>query len=136
MIGLSLSLCVLDVIEGKVDPNSIEKIVTGTAYPSRDEFIRGINDTYCRTYWRHNPSRAFCLALDLWDQGKLDQPRLDPSTSSGQADAPNTSQGHWVVEDASTWRCGACGCVFDEAFDRCTQCGVPDQCYEEPQDEP
>jgi hypothetical protein len=123
MIGLSLSLCILDVIEGKVNPNSIERIVTGTAYPSRSEFIRGINSTYCRTYWKKNPSRAFCLAVDLYDTSKLDQPRL-----RGE-EPPYVGQGHWVVEDASTWRCGACGYVSDEAFDRCVECGVPGQCY-------
>lgn len=28
------------------------------------------------------------------------------------------------------WRCDACGLTSDEPFDRCEQCGVPDQCYE------
>jgi hypothetical protein len=31
---------------------------------------------------------------------------------------------------AQHYRCGACGCESDQAFDRCEQCGVPDQCYE------
>ena len=28
------------------------------------------------------------------------------------------------------FKCGNCGLTSDEAFDRCEQCGVPDQCYQ------
>lgn len=28
-----------------------------------------------------------------------------------------------------TYRCGACRMEAADAFDRCEQCGVPDQCY-------
>ncbi len=36
------------------------------------------------------------------------------------------------VEDETDnlWRCGACGHTSDEEFERCPDCGVPDQCYE------
>ena len=28
------------------------------------------------------------------------------------------------------FKCDNCGLTADEPFDRCEQCGVPDQCYE------
>ena len=76
MIGFSLSLCVRDIIDGKVNLDAVEKIVTGTCYRERGEFIAGIDATYCRTYWRRSADEAFVIAVLLWDAGKLDQPRL------------------------------------------------------------
>jgi hypothetical protein len=32
-------------------------------------------------------------------------------------------------ETEAIYKCGACGCTTNEEFDRCWQCGVPDQCY-------
>jgi hypothetical protein len=89
MIGLSLSFCVKDIIEGRVALESVEKIITGTFFTDRNSFIDGMRLGYCRTYWRHDPERAHKIAMDLWDAGKIDQPR------SRREAPPNIAEGHW-----------------------------------------
>lgn len=89
MIGLSLSLCVRDIIEGRAALREVSKIVAGTCYPDRETFCDRLRETYCRTYWRRAPRRAHALAMRLWDEDKIDQPRL-----RGE-DPPNVSAGHW-----------------------------------------
>ena len=89
MIGLSLSFCVKDIIEGRVPLESVEKIISGTFFTDRDMFHTGMKHGYCRTYWRHDPERAHRIAMDLWDAGKIDQPRSRGETP------PNIAEGHW-----------------------------------------
>jgi len=88
-IGLSLSFCILDVIDGKVPFADIEKIIAGTHFTDRDHFHTGMKEGYCRTYWRKNPEYALHLAMALWDAGMLDQPRRR------REEAPNIADGHW-----------------------------------------
>lgn len=89
MIGLSLSFCVKDIIEGRVDLESVDKIITGTFFTDRDSFNDGMKYGYCRTYWRKHPDRAHEIAMQLWDAGKLDQPRARGETP------PDIHNGHW-----------------------------------------
>ncbi len=89
MIGKSLSFCVKDIVEGKVALADVERIVAGTFYTDRDMFHTGLRADYCRTYWRLNPTEAHRVAMRLWDDGKIDQPRC-----RGE-DAPNIADGHW-----------------------------------------
>ena len=89
MIGLSLSFCVKDIIEGRVDLTKVEKIITGTWFTDRDMFHTGMKHTYCHTYWRKDPVTALNIAMHLWDLGKIDQPRARGETP------PNISDGHW-----------------------------------------
>jgi hypothetical protein len=89
MIGLSLSFCIKDIIEGRVDLDKVEKISTATFYTDRDMFHTGLKVGYCRTYWRHDPERAHKIAMDLWDAGKIDQPR-----TRGEKPA-SIHDGHW-----------------------------------------
>ena len=75
MIGLSLSFCVKDIIEGKVALESVEKIITGTHYTDRETFHTGMQQSYCHTYWKKDPEKAHQIAMQLWDEGKIHQPR-------------------------------------------------------------
>jgi hypothetical protein len=88
MIGKSLPLCVRDIIAGTVELTDIERIVTSTFYTDRAMFHSGIHD-YCRTYWRDAPGLAHRVAMQLWDEGRLDQPR-----TRGEP-VPDISSGHW-----------------------------------------
>lgn len=90
MIGLSLSFCVKDIIEGRVELEQVEKISTGTAFRTRALFHMGMMLDYCRIYWRHDPERAHQIAMDLWDAGKIDQPRC-----RGEDPLP-IHDGHWL----------------------------------------
>jgi len=92
MIGLSLSFCVRDILDGKVSLPEVEKIITGTMYTDRDMFHTGMKHSYCMTYWRKDPVRGLDIAMLLWDTKRLDQPRLKNKP------APNIVDGHWVRE--------------------------------------
>lgn len=87
--GLSLSLCVKDIIEGKVDLDRVTMISTGTLFTAREQFRTTAQQNYCRTYWKKDPKRALEIALHLWDQGLLDQPRC-----RGKDPEP-IHDGHW-----------------------------------------
>ena len=73
--GRSLSFCVRDIVNGEVEYNDVSVIVTNTCAKNRKEFEK-IIEIYSGSYWRGFASVAKGVALDLWDQGKIQQPRL------------------------------------------------------------
>ena len=74
MVGLSLSMCVRDLAEGKVRYKDVAYISTGTYAPTAQDFL-SVLDTYSTTYWRDYPKKAQSIALWLWYDGKIIQPR-------------------------------------------------------------
>ncbi len=98
MIGLSISLCIMDVIEGRVDPDKIEKIIGRTA--TKPHMIEGLIGIYRTDYWRRNPDAAEQLFRKLYAEGKIEQPGL---TTGRVPFVRNT--GYWVErEDQIEWR--------------------------------
>ena len=95
MIGLSLSWCVKDIIEGKVELDEVEKIICGTRIENPQHFEQ-VCEHYCAYYWEHNRGRAVLIASKLFNSGKLDQPRV-----RGE-EPPNTCEGHWIVDGKQT----------------------------------
>jgi hypothetical protein len=89
LVGRSLSLCVKDIIDGNVHIDDVEKIEAGTFYTDRDMFHVGMKMSYCHTYWRKSPEIAHDIAMRLYDDGRLHQPRLRGLP------APDTSDGVW-----------------------------------------
>jgi hypothetical protein len=90
MIGLSLSFCVADIIEGKVDIDDVDLILTGTK-------ALGIQDwavlltSYMDSYWRKDPNRGVAVANLLMARGRIWQNRVHGW------DAPsNLGSGHWI----------------------------------------
>lgn len=75
MIGMSLSLCVQDVLNGKVALSDIEQIVAGTSAPDLDVF-KTVLDGYAESYWSKAPEQGVRIALELYHAGKVCQPRL------------------------------------------------------------
>jgi hypothetical protein len=75
LIGLSLSLCVRDMIVHNIPVDRVSRITTGTAAPDEETFLRVVND-YAKSIWRKDRVRGIAIALDLWNAGKIDQPRL------------------------------------------------------------
>lgn len=84
-LGLSLSRCMLDIIEGRVDYNDVIVIVTRTDFDPRD-------DNHWKSIWKGYTGVTFGnavawdqhtdkeekfrdLALRLYNEGKLHQPR-------------------------------------------------------------
>jgi hypothetical protein len=74
MIGTSVSSCIKDIIEGRVNVNDVTKIISGTNVPDPLTWIR-VSAAYCDTYWKTNPSEALLVLYYLLSEGKIDQPR-------------------------------------------------------------
>lgn len=72
MIGISLSFCIKDICEGRVNLTDVEKIYAGTAFLSVKEAV----EHYAQTYWRTYPNDAKEICQKLWAEGKIVQTRL------------------------------------------------------------
>ena len=75
LTGKSLSLCIRDVLEGIVEEHEIHKIITSTKCPDLVSFEK-ILDQYSSIYWSIAPERGKSIALRLWNENKIEQPRL------------------------------------------------------------
>lgn len=87
-IGLSYSRCVLDIVEERVNLEDVLVVIARTDFDPRDDKQwSGIWSGYChggmsRAEWSDydffNPedeSKFRSVSIDLWEQGKLHQPR-------------------------------------------------------------
>lgn len=90
MIGLSLTFCISDIIDGTVDVDDVEKIIAGTAYT--EEMLPAKLDEFCQLYWRDNPEYAREVFWNLWHSGRIEQPRL----TGYEYYSVNLCGGHWL----------------------------------------
>jgi hypothetical protein len=85
-IGLSYSRCVRDIVDGVIDINDVLIIISRTNFdPNIDEQWTSIWNGYrMRSGWSHpewydytesDEDRFRSVSIELWDQGKLHQPR-------------------------------------------------------------
>ena len=91
MIGLSLSFCVRDILDGKVELDDVEKIIAGTRIHNEQD-LEQVVESYMDWYWNHNP-RALAIVAELFRSGRLEQPRCQGKNP------PNISDGHWKEVD-------------------------------------
>jgi hypothetical protein len=89
-IGLSLSFCVQDILNGHVDIDEVEYIICGTCFRNHREFEKGIQ-IYSNSYWLDAPEVGKHIARKLWNAGKLLQPRLEGYS------VPNILNGIWAI---------------------------------------
>lgn len=85
-IGLSLSLCIAQMIAGVVKEEAVEKIITNTVAKNDKEWDVIVAD-YCKRYWGKNPEEAKAIFSRLLKAGKIEQPRL------------NGEEPHWNEND-------------------------------------
>ncbi len=90
LIGLSVSFCIKDIIEGKVHANDVDYIIGATAASDEADW-RKVADLYCKTYWRKNPKVARAILEGFLWQGKIKQPRLIGK------DPHNIHNEHWMT---------------------------------------
>lgn len=90
LIGLSLSYCVADIVNGLVDRNDVAYIIAGTRIRSKAD-LDGALAVYSFFYWDKNPELGKVIALDFYHRGLLLQPRL-----LDNGDGPNVNEGHWA----------------------------------------
>lgn len=94
MIGLSLSFCIQDIIDGLVNIDDVERLVTGTRWTEAD--IQERLDYYCTNYWNSNPELARQVFWQLWNSGRIEQPRLQGDESHRLININTRGlQGHW-----------------------------------------
>jgi hypothetical protein len=94
-IGLSYSRCVRDIVDGKVDLDDVLVLITRTDFDPHDDeqwssiwhgYGGGTENAYSQGFFSHsNPEWAGyppedeakfrLISTELWDQGKLHQPR-------------------------------------------------------------
>ena len=90
-IGLSLSLCVLDLLKGKITFDQVFAVFSGTLIENEEQ-IDYVLMSYGETYWRDfSISEVEAVFKQVYISGKLIQPivlHLEPS---------NTVNGHWVL---------------------------------------
>jgi hypothetical protein len=75
-VGLSLSFCVQDIMNGKVDINDVAFIYSGTYFRNTREWDIGLNQ-YKEVYWVKNPSEGERIARYFLEKGLIIQPRLE-----------------------------------------------------------
>jgi hypothetical protein len=75
MIGLSLSLCIQDIIEGRVPVADVEKLITATCFFDQEEWEVEIYNRR-KTTWSKNPDLAEKIVRQLLAAEKIEQPRL------------------------------------------------------------
>ena len=94
MIGLSLSFCIQDIINGVVRFEDVDRLVCGTKFKDAHA-LESVIDSYTIGYSYENPELGRSLARLFYCQGKIEQPRLN-----GEAPyAVYASVGHWVADD-------------------------------------
>jgi len=90
-VGLSLSLCVRDILRGKIKEEEVKEIIANTnASPEQWE---GLLRDYKESYWQENPDEGEAIARRLYEAGKIKQPRQE-----GRA-AHSIAAGHWIEAD-------------------------------------
>lgn len=97
MYGLSVSFCIKDLIQGKVEYEDIDYIIAGTRMLNEEDVAK-VSEYYEKSYWRDNPELGHDFLWRLWEDGKIFQPRV----FYGDSHSPMIADGHWVLtaEDA------------------------------------
>lgn len=88
LIGLSLSGCIQDLVEGKLGNDVIvHAIIAGTAF-SPDNLFEEAFEHYSKGYWNKHDKMAYKAAFDIIPV--IIQPRLEGIMP------PNISNGKWM----------------------------------------
>lgn len=88
-IGLSLSFCVKDILNGKINIDEVSAIVTSTAFKSVEECIK----MYYMGYWeQYTKSQVREVLTNLWPI--IFQPRLSGDITEHRGHM--LSHGWWV----------------------------------------
>jgi hypothetical protein len=91
MIGLSLSFCVQDIIEGRAALEDVEKIIASTRAETPEDWDNLIS-CYQEYYWRHNPDEGERICRLLLAEGRIEQPRVEGR------EPHNIAGGHWISD--------------------------------------
>lgn len=90
-IGLSVSFCIRDIVNGIVSADQVEKIIAGTCAPNPEVWDKVIKK-YKETYWIKNPKKCEKVLREFIKKNKIEQPRLNGR------EGPDTFEGHWLFD--------------------------------------
>lgn len=94
-IGFSLSLCVADMMRRRIKVEHVDKIIAATSCNYPDDFPRLV-EQYRKSYWSDNPDLGEEIARQLFEEGKVEQPRLAINTL-GYVPHPGVANGIWKM---------------------------------------
>ncbi len=73
LYGLSMSICVREIAEGKHDLERVKYIISSDRFKTLDEAIDRYKDT---AYWKENKQACIDVCTELWNSDRIVQPRL------------------------------------------------------------
>lgn len=88
LTGLSLSLCIKDIINGVVEEEQVETIIARTLARDSDEW-HSIISQYQSSCWKEDPAKAYEIFHRLLMADKIKQPRLEGGSCE------DVRNGHW-----------------------------------------
>jgi len=74
-IGFSLSMCVTDIINGKIPKDRVVALITGTKIRD-DKDMEEVFTIYKKLYWKKYPIQSAKLAEYFFKNGMVIQPRI------------------------------------------------------------
>ena len=93
-IGLSLSLCIKDIIEGRVNQRDVAVIVAGT-HAETDAQWASLIRSYQADTWQADPAKAAETVYMLRERGQIVQPRANGQTPTSLV-LRARNEGHWL----------------------------------------
>ena len=98
VIGLSLSLCIEEMVRKNIFLSGVKKIIAATNAPDESSFV-GQLKTYAKSYWTEFPQEASDLAMKMYSLGRIEQPRTQGKP------VHSISNGKWVdsESDIKVW---------------------------------
>lgn len=93
MIGLSVTRCIQDMIEGRVEKYTVKKIIGGTSITP--DVVDDVMRRYREIWWKADPDQAEQIFRSMFAAGTIEQPALEnpnryPIYNRGQ---------HWVTNE-------------------------------------
>ena len=100
MIGLSASLCIIDIVEDRVALSDVDWIF-GTTVITDDEDFEDVIGVLRKFYWKEFPDKAERIFRKLWSDGTILQPRLEAPPRFAIFELGK----HWVQSELEiTWK--------------------------------
>lgn len=82
--GLSLALCVADILGGYVQEGEVSRIISSAPAPATPKAFEDVLQVYARTYWVRQAEEGKSIARRFNDAGKI-----------AFAGVQDCTQGHW-----------------------------------------
>ena len=89
LVGLSLSFCVKDILQGKVKLEDVDSIVAGTRARTDEDWI-ALLSSYSANYWYDFSQEEIKAVVDALKVKGIDQPRVRDE------EPPQIYNGYWV----------------------------------------